>query len=257
MRIARSILAAGMMAAAMPVAAQQSGASAVAAEAPAAVEPARLAAAQPVIDKLFPVGTYQRMMRETLDKLMVPMMDSVLEMPVSTIAAIGGLDEEQAATLDQGTLAEVMAIYDPHFRKRTQRGMQAMMTGMNGLMAKMEPRVRNGLARAYARKFTAAQLDELSRFFATPTGGLYASESLMLFVDPELVTEMQAFVPELMEQMPAFVKAMEAATADLPRPRKIEDLSAAERTKLARLLGVKPGDLREPEETPNEDVIGD
>lgn len=249
----RTLIASALLLAPLPALAQPA-----AAPAPApAIEPARAAAAARVAKRLLPEGTYQRMMGTTLDKLIEPMMDSMLDMPMSLIARMGGLDEEQAAALDQAKISEIMAIYDPHFRERTQRGMRAMMDSMTGLMTQMEPRVRNGLGRAYARKFSTAQLEELDRFFATPTGSLYASESMMMFVDPELMTEMQALMPEMMKRMPDFVKAAEAATADLPKPRKISDLSPAERDKLARLLGVKPADLREPDKAPSDEETGE
>lgn len=58
---------------------------------------ARVTAARPVVDKIFPVGTYRRMMDGTLPKMMDSMMDGVMKMPIAQLARIGGVPEEKLA----------------------------------------------------------------------------------------------------------------------------------------------------------------
>ena len=227
----------------------QSAAPAAATSAP--IAPAQLEAAKLVVAKVFPDGTYKKMMGESFTKMMDSMMDGMGDMPMRSIAAIGNLSEDQLAELGDTTLAEVMTIYDPQFRERMQIGTRAMMDSMTDLMGTMEPRMRDGLGRAYARRFTAQQLGELNAFFATPTGSVYAAESMLLYMDPEVMTEMTAMMPELMGKMPDMIKAMETSTAALPKPRKIEEMSKAEKAKLAKLLGVKEKDLRDPPAAPD------
>ncbi|MCC7266398.1 MAG: hypothetical protein IT546_03545 [Caulobacteraceae bacterium] len=205
--------------------------------------PDRLAAARPVVAKLFPEGTYKRLMGSAFDKLIADTMDAAMELPAGQMAELGGLDAEAAARIDKATVAEIMAITDPHYRERTQASMKAMMGAMTSVMIEMEPDVRTALTRAYARKFTAAQLGELDRFFSTPTGAFYAAESMSLQMDPEMVAEMQALTPKILEQMPKVLEASKAATAHLPPPRKFEDLTPAERAKLSEMLGIEQNDL--------------
>ena len=126
------------------------------------------------------------------------------------------------------------------------------MASMVDLMDGFEPKVRDALTRAYARKFDGRQLSELNSFFKTPTGDLYARESMMMFMDPEIMGEMQALMPEMMKKMPEMAAKAEAATKALPSPRKIADLSPQERDKLAKLLGVKAGDLTDDAATNDE-----
>lgn len=95
---------------------------------------------------------------------------------------------------------------------------KVMMGEMGAIMSKVEPAVRDGLANAYARKFTAAQLRDLNRFFETPTGRFYAAESMMLFMDPEVMKSSMAMVPDLMKAMPAIGEKVKQATAHLPPP---------------------------------------
>ena len=215
------------------------------ASAQSAPDPARIAAARPVVEKIFPVGTYRRMMDGTLSKMMDGMMDSVMKMPIARLARVGGVPDDKLAGLDDASMTEISAIIDPHFRQRTKLGMDAMMGSMVDMMDGFEPKVRNALTRAYARKFDGKQLGELATFFGTPTGDLYARESMMMFMDPEIMSEMQALMPEMMKKMPEMAAKTEAATKDLPPPRKVADLSRQERGKLAKLLGVEASVLHD------------
>jgi hypothetical protein len=222
----------------------------------APIPAAQLDAATVVVAKVFPVGTYRRMMGETMDKMLGGIMDSVMDMPMADLVGMAGIAPEKVEAMDKTSIAEVMAIYDPHFRERSQVGMRAMMTSMTGVMDQMEPRFRAGLARAYARKFSAAQLADLGRFFDTPTGSAYAAESMLLYMDPEVMGEMKTMMPELMNKMPDMMKAMKDATAHLPPARKTSELTDAERAKLAALMGVKEEDLRDRADPEHEEGDG-
>jgi hypothetical protein len=212
-------------------------------EAPAAVDPARLATARKTVDYVFPIGTYARLMNGTMNGLMDRMMDSVGKMPLRELAALGGVSQDKLTKLGDGTLREVMAIYDPHYQERTQVTMRAMTAEMVKLMTRFEPAIRDGLAQAYARRFTVGQLDELNHFFATPTGTIYAADSMAIFMDPEVMSKMTELMPSILKEMPALTAKMKEATASLPPPRNFEDLTAAERQRLAGLLGVSVDEL--------------
>ena len=71
------------------------------------------------------------------------------------------------------------------------------------------------------------------RGFATPVGGRYASDSMLLAMEPEMVSAMTKFVPDFMKAMPGIMKKVEKATAHLPPPPK-------------------PASIEEDEETPEE-----
>lgn len=212
---------------------------------PVAIDAARLAAARTTVDFVFPAGTYARVMNSSMDAIIGNMMDSVGKMPLRDLAAIGGLPEQSVATLGDGTLKEIMAIYDPHYQERMQVTTKAMMAEMGKLMTQFEPGIRDGLARAYAKRFTVAQLRDLNAFFATPTGKDYAADSMVIFMDPEVMAKMTAMMPEMMKQMPAIAAKLKDASAALPPPRKAEDLTPDERKRLAALLGVSEDSLGE------------
>lgn len=215
----------------------------VEAVAPAPIDPARLAAAQVTVDHIFPLGTYARIMNGTLDKVIDGMMGNFGQMSLADLAAMGGADKAALAKLPKATLEDIMAIYDPAYHQRMTRLTHTMMDGLVDLMTKMEPGIRDGLAQAYATRYTLDQLNEMNRFFATPTGTLYAANALVIQMDPAVMAKMQAFLPQMMKAMPDLIKKSAAAAEGLPKPREWKDLSADEKARLAKLLGVSEADL--------------
>lgn len=179
-------------------------------------DPARIAAAAPVVDKLWPIGTYRRMMDGTMSKMMDQIMSSMFDMPAEDLAAMAGGSEAAKKAVDGKSMGEIATEADPHFRERMKLSMDTMMREMIPLMEKMEPQVRQNLTSIYARKFSVTQLGEMNSFFSTPTGKAYAEQSMLVFMDPEMISAMQGFVPELMKAMPGIIARVEAATAHLP-----------------------------------------
>lgn len=220
-----------------PAQATSSAVPANAAEAP--IEPARLAAAQKAVQYIFPAGTYARIMDRSLQGMVKPMMESVGKLPLRDLAAIAGVSEQELAAKPGATLDELMAILDPAFKERTAATMPAMFKAMGSLFAEFEPVMQASLARAYARRFDERQLAELNAFFATPTGTLYAANSMVIFTDPEVMSGMQAFVPVMMKRMPEIMKGVQAELAHFPPRKTYKDLTPAERKRIAELLGTK------------------
>jgi len=207
------------------------------APAAAPIEPARLAAAKTVAAKLLPAGTYRTMMDGTLTQMMSGMTDQMMDLPLRDIMGMTGQSEADLKKLGPATLKQVMAIVDPAFQQRTKLLMDTMMPEIIDLMETMEPQVRDGLAEAYARRFSVAQLGELNRFFETPTGAQYAGQSMLVYTDPAVMSRMQAMTPELMKAMPGIIEKVKIASAKLPAPRKKEELTKADKKRLAALLG--------------------
>ena len=72
---------------------------------------------------------------------------------------------------------------------------------MAKVSAIIDPRMRDGLARAMARHFDAQQLTEINAFFATPTGHALAGQYMQLFVDPDTLRSMFHSMPEMLKLM--------------------------------------------------------
>lgn len=168
---------------AVPAGAQVAGPTVSGATAPAPLPPvelARLAAARPVIDRIWPVGSYARMLQASLNGLGVAAASAVN----TAIANDPAARAELAKSLpdDRRTPAERAA--DDRSRRDAMR---AASDEMQAALVKVEPTLREGLATAYARRFTVAELGELQRFFATPVGRRYAAESLMIMSSPDVM----------------------------------------------------------------------
>lgn len=180
----------------------------------AAPDPLRLAAAEKAVAVLVPKGIYNRMMREQYPKMMDAMMAQMM----------GKTADELGMPAKKGeggkTFGENAASADPHFQERMRIMSRVFGEELGTVFDKIEPRVRAGLARAFARKFTTQQLDDMNAFFATPSGAVFADQYLLTFMDPELTQEMMAATPEMMKAMPEIMKKVEAATAHLPPPPK-------------------------------------
>ena len=56
-----------------------------------AVDPVRLKAAEKTVDYLFPLGTYERMMKGTLDKIMDSVLGGMSGMTVGDMAGMSGV----------------------------------------------------------------------------------------------------------------------------------------------------------------------
>ena len=208
------ILAAMLLAGAAPAFAQ-APAPAPTVSVETSVDPQRLAAAKITVDRVWPLGTYERMMRGTFDQVMdatfASMMDLKMEDMLPAGTDLGKADPE----LLHATMREAMAKYDPHFQERTRITYKVMMDEMIPIMNRMEPDVRETLDRDRDAEVTA----DLNRFFDSPTGRAYASEAMLIMTDPEMARTMAGMAPELMKSMPSIMKKVQTATAHLPLPK--------------------------------------
>jgi hypothetical protein len=184
----------------------------------AQADPARAQAADQLVELTWPLGTYRKMMDGQMSKMMDSLISSMFNMKAGDFAGMAG-DKPQPGDADK-SLGDLAMQKDPHFRERMKLTMDTMMKEMVPLMDKAEPAVRAGLSKVYARDYSTAQLVELRQMFSTPTGKLYGERWMMSFADPEMITAMQSFAPELMKAMPDIIKKVEAATAHLPPPPK-------------------------------------
>ena len=213
------ILGAALAAGATPAMTQTAPAQQGAPAADLPVDPARLAAARPVVDRVWPLGTFRRVMQSSMDQMTNSMLGAMFDMKASDVAKSAG-DGKAAAAAGTETLGEAARRADPAFDERMRITMRVTTDEMATLMTRIEPDVREALARVMAKRFTAPELGELDRFFATPAGTKYASESMLLATDPEMIGASMKFMPMFLEAMPAIQKKLEAATKHLPPPPK-------------------------------------
>ena len=238
--VKNTIVAAMMLCASPGLAAAQSTVPAAATE---TVDPARLATARTITAKLLPDGSYRRMMDGIMQPIMDSMSSSMKALPMKQIAAAAGMSEVEAAKLDKADVARMMTILDPHWEERQRLMMTAMIGAMSDFFTTLEPELREAYATAFAHQFAQSELDDLARFFATPTGEKYAARYLTIAADPAITGMMKSMMPKMMAEMPTFVAAAQKATAGLPPARKPAELTKAERADLARAMGIDPAEF--------------
>lgn len=222
-----------------------------------AEQEARMPAAEMVVERIFPEGTYAKMMNDTMKPMMDGMMGSFMDVPVNEIAKLTGLYSGDVQELGEGSINEIMAILDPVFQDRTKMMTDITLQLVTETMTQIEPGYRAGLARAYAVRFTEAELADMNAYFSTPTGTKYAAESMLIYTDPQVMSAMNEMMPAMMNMMPDMMSQIAEASEQLPPARTFSDLNDAEKAKLSDLLGMSPEDLADIEPSGEDEEWGD
>ena len=177
-----------------------------------APDPARLVLARTTVETLWPNGTYGRM----TDQFMGGMYDRIMAMKLSDFDKAAAKKGTPASDL---TLHDSMVKDDPFFDQRVTIIRRVITDEMKSLSAIVEPRLRDGLARAAARRFDAKQLTDINGFFATDSGRALGSNLMTIWMDPDTIRGMVQSMPDLIGAMPQFMARIEQETAALPKPR--------------------------------------
>lgn len=214
-------------------------------------EEARLPIAKNVVAKLFPEGTYAQMMEESMAPMMDGLIGQIAGKPAAMLATLTGLDEYDLGKLDDAQLLKAANVLDPTADERNAAIGAVSVEMVTDVMNEIEPAYREGLTRAYATRFTSDELTDLDGFFSTKTGGRYAGESFLIYADPQVMSAMNAMMPAMMEMLPGMMERMSQIAEEFPAGRSYSQLSAAEQSEVAELLGVSQDDLAaaEPEDT--------
>ena len=211
----------------------------------ALIDPVQLKLAESTAAKLLPNGSMKAMMTKMFETFVTPLMNALPEMSQSEIMSKTGIYEGDVETLDDEKRKAVTAILDPTRKDRGKQVIAVITPLLDETMALMEPPMRTGISRAYARKFSAEQLRQINGFFATPTGSAFAAESYPLQADPEVMRAVFQALPDLLKTMKTKGPAMDAEMSKLPKVRTLADLTDAEMASLAKLLNVAPIKLEE------------
>ena len=203
---------------------------------------ARLPAAQAVVGEMMPDGFYGEMMAGMMDKMLRPML-TMFSQPEFVLGARLTVDAEAIEALEEAEQAELTAMLDPAYQARGDAMVAVLTSRMGGMFTAMEGPMREGLSKAYAVRFDDAQLADIAAFFATPTGGEYARESMALFADPQVMQASMQALPAMMSGFGDIESAMREAMAALPAERGYGDLTEAQCERMAELLDVDPAQL--------------
>ena len=208
------------------------------------IDPQRLSLAQKTTAQIMPDGIYAKMMNDLMGKMMGSLFAQPGGMSDLEISLTTGVEASEA-NLDEAKRKAITDLLDPNHAKRATVMQDSLKPMMDKMARTIEPPMREGLARAYARKFSAEQLTELNSFLATPTGSFYASESFLLQADPEVMQAVFSAMPAMLGDFINPGADIEKAMAAIPPAKTLSDLSAKEKDNLAKLLGTTADKLSE------------
>lgn len=209
------------------------------------IEPARLTLAQQTTAALIPAGSLEKMMDNLYGKMFSTVMDEFAGTSDLMLSIKTGVESDKIATLDEKSKEAIADMLDPHRKERESQITGFIKPLISEALADLERPMREGLAKAYARKFSAAQLTEMNGFFATPTGTAFAGESLALQADPEVMLAMVKAIPPMVVKFIDRAPEIEGQFKDLPKERELADFSDKDLAKLAKLLKTDVKTLKE------------
>jgi hypothetical protein len=174
-----------------PLAAQSPPPAPAPAPEPAA---ANVAAAAEVVDLILPPTMRDQMMEQLMGAMMQGMTNAMMESPELREAF---QREPRARPVFENALA----------RQQTET-MTLIKSEMPGMVTAM--------TRAYARRFSLAELADMKRFFASPSGQAYVQKSPTVMSDPDVMRWSQAMITRALDKAPAAAKALRDEINALP-----------------------------------------
>ena len=184
-------------------------------------EPARLALARTTMNGFMPAGSYSRMANVMTDNLMNGVYDRLMAMTGTELSNAIGMPVAKGPN-EALTLRQQASKGDPLFDARMKAYAAAFKEEMKQTMGIMEPKLREGMARAMARRFGAGQLTDLNRFFATDTGRAFGQDMMLMWIDGDVFRGMFAAMPDMMRAMPQSAARFAAIDKQYPWPKKVE-----------------------------------
>lgn len=213
-----------------------------------AIPPAQLALAKQTTGALVPAGSLEKMMDNLYGKLFRGFLGEFGGVSDLMLSYKTGVESDKIAALDQPTREKIADIFDPNRKAREEQVMANIKPIISEVLRDLETPMRDGMAAAFARKFSADQLTQMNAFFATPAGSAYASEWMALQADPEVMLAIIRSVPPMIDKWVDRAPELEGKFKDLPKEKQLTDLSDAELAKLAGLLKVDVQTLKDQRE---------
>ena len=209
------------------------------------IEPARLTLAQQTMGALIPAGSLEKMIDNLYGKMFKTIMGEFSGQSDLMLSIKTGVESDKIATLDEATKVKIADIFDPHRKEREDQITRVLKPLISEALTDLERPMRDGMAKAYARKFSTAQLTELNAFLTTPTGRLYASEWMALQADPEVMVAVMKALPPMVTKFMDRGPQIEKDMKELPKEKQLSDFSDKELASLAKLMKVDVSVLKE------------
>ena len=181
-----------------------------------APDPARLALARTTVETLWPNGTYGKMM----GGMMGGLYERALAMKLSDLEELDGKKAGAAKPGGDMTLHDMMRAEDPKFDEQAVIVRKLVAEEFDRLAVLVEPKLRGGLANAYARRFDARQLTDINAFFATDSGKALGSQLMMAWADSDVMRGIMSGMPDVIAAMPGIMVRVQGVMAKIEADKK-------------------------------------
>ena len=155
---------------------------------------ANVAVAGEVVNLILPPAMRDQMMEQLMGAMLQGMTNAMLESP------------ELRAAFER----------EPRARPVFEKALAQQQTETMTLIKSEMPGMVTAMTRAYARRFSLAELEDMKRFFASPSGQAYVLKSPTVMTDPDVMRWSQAMINRAMEKAPAAAKALRDEINALP-----------------------------------------
>ena len=160
----------------------------------APIDPARLAAAARLLDTMMPPARRDMM----VDGLIA----------VSTANIVKGMSANPAFNKAFGD--------DPRVGPIFQKFLATQQSELRTILRANLPEMITAMQKAYARRFSIEQMNEIQSFFASPTGQLYMEKGATVMADPDVSAWQQKMIGQQMAKMPDATRALATEIMKLP-----------------------------------------
>lgn len=155
---------------------------------------ANVALAAEVVNLILPPTMRDQMMEQLMGAMMQGMTNAMLDSP------------ELRAAFER----------EPRARPILEKSLAQQQAETNALIKGEMPGMVTAMTRAYARRFSLAELDDMKRFFGSPSGQAYVLKSPTVMSDPDVMRWSQMMITRALEKAPAAAKALRDEINALP-----------------------------------------
>ena len=169
-------------------------------------DPARLAAAARAVEAMWPNEAF------TQPLPLATLAETIMALPISSFGPIpvpGGAGPN-------ASIGQAIEAHEPRSQERIRIIARIVGEELPRIGPLAAPLYREALSQLYARTFTVAELDDVTRFYQTPGGRALARESFTAIADPEFVRGMILMTPRAFTEGMGSMVRIGQATSHLP-----------------------------------------
>jgi hypothetical protein len=211
-------------------------------------DPARVAVATEIVALMMPPGSGRASFETGVAQSMAGLRQQMAMAPVRAALVAAGLAEGESRRFSPDTFRRLTLILDPAFDRRQRLIAETTAGAIAAVLDEQEPMFRAGMAQAYARRLSLAELGDLLAFLRTPSGRAFAPLPATIATDPAVIEQTQAVRAAFAKKVPAALEGLKDASRTLPPPRRFTDLNETDKAEILRLINAPSA--TKPPETP-------